>query len=294
MSAELLGGGRDTVVVFNPAGAGCAFFFAADMSGSVTTYRHVAAKLDSRHPAYGLCVPQWAKKDATITVQSIAANYVTEIERRVVPGGKAIVAGYSFGGMVAFEIASQLRNRGLVEPLPVIVDMEVLHAPGVRERTVGQKAFDAMRNLPAWMVHEAAHFHARAFALRCYGNGGKLMRVMTGRPAEEKLDPRVYFGMANLPDGLGSVVNAMYSAMHAYVPTRYGGRVILLRAKVPNLFRSRDAMMGWQSVSSGGLDVRTIPGRHDDCMSEEHGVELAAVLESCAATLESGSTAEIV
>jgi hypothetical protein len=91
----------------------------------------------------------------------------------------------------------------------------------------------------------------------------------------------------NLPEAYQTFLTAMYRAMHSYVPGRYEGKIILLRAKVPTLFRSRHLTMGWETVAAGGLEVNSIPSRHDDCVLELHGRDLAAVLVHCAAAFES-------
>ena len=79
----------------------------------------------------------------------------------------------------------------------------------------------------------------------------------------------------------------MYQAMLSYVPSHYEGKVVLLRAKVPTLFRSRHLTMGWETVAAGGVEVHSIPPRHDDCISEPHGRDLAAVLAHCAGVFAS-------
>jgi hypothetical protein len=52
--------------------------------------------------------------------------------------------------------------------------------------------------------------------------------------------------------------------------------------------------MGWETVVAGGVEVNLIPGRHDDCVSELHGSELAAALVYCAAVSESGAPAPVL
>jgi acyl-coenzyme A synthetase/AMP-(fatty) acid ligase/thioesterase domain-containing protein/acyl carrier protein len=278
---------HDVAVVFKPGGAGCPFFFAPGLNGSTFGYQHLVDHLDSVHAAYGLNIRSWFTVTSEASVESMAANYVAEIERVVPPGGKVIVVGHSFGGTIAFEVASQLRKRGIVDPLPVIVDMPAVNAPGNPDRTLKRQLLDALRNLPAWAAKEVVHFHPRAFLLRCYGNLRRMFRALGGRPPAQELDPLIYFGEANLPRAYQTFLTAMYQAMHSYVPTQYEGKIVLLRAKVPTLFRSRHVTMGWETVAAGGVEVHSIPGRHDDCVSEPHGRDLAAVLLHCAGVFAS-------
>ena len=271
----------NAVVVFKSGEVECPFFFAPGLNGSTFGYQHLAANLDSLQAAYGLNIRSWFATSG-VSVESMAANYVAEIERVVPPGGKVIVVGHSFGGTIAFEIASQLRKRGIVDPLPVIIDMPAVNAPGVPERTLQQQLLDVLRNLPAWAAQEVTHFHPRAFLLRGYGNLRRMSRALGGRPPTEELDPLIYFGEANLPEAYQAFLTAMYHAMLSYVPTRYEGKIVLLRAKVPTLFRSNNVTMGWETVAAGGVEVHLIPGRHDDCVAELHERDLAAVLVHCA------------
>jgi thioesterase domain-containing protein len=223
--------GCEAVVVFNARGAGCPLFFAPGLNGSAIGYQHLAAHLESLHPAYGLNIGSWFTT-SDVSVESMAANYVVEIERVIPAGGKVIVAGHSLGGTIAFEVASQLRKRGIVDPLPVIIDMPAMNAPGMQAPTIPRQLLDVLRNLPAWSAQEAAHFEPRAFLLRGYGQLRRLWRTLGGRPTRE-LDPLIYFGEMNRPEAYQTFLTAMYRAMHSYVPGRYEGKIILLRAKVP-------------------------------------------------------------
>jgi thioesterase domain-containing protein len=123
--------------------------------------------------------------------------------------------------------------------------------------------------------------------LRISGNVSRIAAELRLRPSGDELDPRIYFGESNLPKTYQAFLTAMYRALLAYVPKEFDGRMIVLRAKVPTLFRGRDMAMGWQSVAARGVEVHSIPGRHDDCLSKEHSQVLASVLMRCAASIES-------
>ncbi|MDP9051840.1 MAG: alpha/beta fold hydrolase, partial [Acidobacteriota bacterium] len=278
---------NDALIDFKCGGAGCPVFFLAGLTGSAFGFRHLAAHLDSLHAAYGLNTRSWLAAPSGLSVESIAAHHVAEIERVVPSGGKALIVGHSFGGIIAFEVASQLRKRGVVDPLPVIIDMPALNT-GSQPRTIQRQMLDVLCNLPAWIAHEAANFHLRAFLVRSYGYLRRILRVIGRRPEATELDSRIYFGEASLPKAYQASLNVMYRAMFRYVPPKYEGKVALLRAKVPTLFRGTRKSMRWETVATGGVEVHTIPGRHDDCVLELHGRDLAAVLVRCAEGFASG------
>jgi acyl-coenzyme A synthetase/AMP-(fatty) acid ligase/thioesterase domain-containing protein/acyl carrier protein len=268
----------DGVMVFKVGGSGCPFFFVAGLGGSAFGYRHVAEQIDSCHPAYGLSSRSGFAVLQGVSVESMAADHVSEIERIVPRGQTVVLVGHSFGGTIAFEIAVQLRKRGILTPLPIIIDMPAVNARGLQRRTRRQRLLDVLRNLPTWTWQEATHFHLDQCILRASGALSHVFCRLRLKPADDELDPRVYFGKSNLPGAYQAFLNSMYKAMLAYVPKDYGGRVVLLRAKVPTLSRSSDRTMGWHAVAQGGVEVRAIPGSHSDCLSARHGAKLASVL----------------
>jgi thioesterase domain-containing protein/acyl carrier protein len=275
----------DSVSIFQSGGTGCPFFFVAGLGGSTSDYEHLATRIDSRHPAYGLNARSRFDAISGVSVESIAANHVAEIERIVAPSRKLVLVGHSFGGTIAFEIARQLRKKGFVDVLPIVIDMPAINAA---PRTTRQKVLDVLRNLPAWTAHEVAHFRLPGSLLRGYGNLRRMVRALSGLPTADKFDPHIYFGRRSLPQAYQAFLTSMYLAMLAYVPGRYEGRMILLRTKIPTLTRRSDITMGWQAVAAGGVEVHSIPGGHKDCVSERHGSGLISALLRCAATFESG------
>jgi len=273
-----------SVSTFHSGGSGCPIFFVAGLGGSTSDYEHIAAQIDARHPAYGLNARSRFAETSGVSVESIAASHAIEIERIIPPSQSMVLVGHSFGGIVAFEIARQLRNKGFLNVLPIVIDMPAINAA---PRATGQKLLDVLRNLPAWTAYEAAHFRLPGSLFRAYGNLGSMIRALSGRPAADQFDPRIYFGMGSLPEAYQAFLTRMYRAMLAYVPGRYEGRMILLRTKIPTLTRRTDRTMGWQAVAAG-VEVHSVPGGHDDCVSKRHGRELASLLVRCAASSESG------
>jgi acyl-coenzyme A synthetase/AMP-(fatty) acid ligase/thioesterase domain-containing protein/acyl carrier protein len=272
----------DAVMVFHSGGSGVPFFFVGGLGGSAFGYRFVAGQLDSCHPAYGLSSPVGFAAVPGISVESMAVHHAAEIERLASPGETVVLVGHSFGGTIAFEIAVQLRKSGKLNPLPFILDMPAINAPGLSARSGKQRLFDMVRNLPPWIVQEVTHFHARECLLRASGAFSRVVRKLGTQAENNELDPRVYFGKSNLPGPYQTFLNSMYKAMQSYVPNSYDGTLLLFRVKVPTLFRDHDKTMGWQGVTSGNVEMHPIPGSHSDCLSQENSAELASVLMRCA------------
>ena len=81
--------------------------------GAVMFYREFANRLDTDSTIYGLESPLLSDPEFVIpaSVNELAVGYVEAI-RAVQPQGPYRIAGYSFGGVLAYEIASQLESMG--------------------------------------------------------------------------------------------------------------------------------------------------------------------------------------
>jgi len=86
-------------------------FLVHEVSGELFYYRELATLLESSYPVYGLQLIGSGISLAGLTVQSLATEYIRNI-KRIQPTGSYRIAGWSFGGIVAYEIAYQLLGEG--------------------------------------------------------------------------------------------------------------------------------------------------------------------------------------
>src|SRR5258708_32933163 len=85
--------------------------------------------------------------------------------------------------------------------------------------------------------------------------------------------------MSDLPARYQSFLAAMHAALVKYVPRPYPGKLVVLRPKVPTLFRTRIPALGWGSLARGGAEVLSVPGNHTTCVEEPRSTQLAAILK---------------
>ncbi len=102
-------------------------FVVAGMFGNVLNLRHLALQFSNERPVYGLQARGLVGDDAPHeTVEDAAADYISEL-RQIQPEGPYLLSGFSGGGIMAYEMAQQLRGMGqevgvlalLDTPLPV-------------------------------------------------------------------------------------------------------------------------------------------------------------------------------
>ncbi|MFP5285448.1 MAG: alpha/beta fold hydrolase, partial [Thermoanaerobaculia bacterium] len=97
------------------------FFCVHAIGGSVFSYGELARSLGPSQPFYGVQSPGLDGGPLLDEVPAMAAAYLAELEAAA-PNGPVLLGGWSFGGVVAFEMARQLRARGREVPLVLLLD----------------------------------------------------------------------------------------------------------------------------------------------------------------------------
>ncbi|BAY25368.1 non-ribosomal peptide synthase [Calothrix sp. NIES-2100] len=102
--------------------------------GNVLCYHHLASYLSSDRPFYGLqSVGLNPENQPHTSIEQMATHYIQELQT-VQPHGPYFLSGWSFGGLVAFEMAQQLSHQGeqiallaiLDAPLPSLTPTETI------------------------------------------------------------------------------------------------------------------------------------------------------------------------
>ena len=151
------------------AGRGRPVFMVHSITGSVMECLTLAGTLQSERPVYGL---QARGLDGDLEpqrrVEEMARVYVEQM-RAVQPSGPYALVGYSFGGLVAFEIAQQLIAAGEKIELLCLLDTYV------DERYLP---------LPAWVRFQSrGHGRSRAHVPRALRTRAPGLREGQGCPA---------------------------------------------------------------------------------------------------------------
>ena len=235
--------------------------------GDVLSYRDLARHLPSDQPLYGLQSRGLDGMSAIHTrIEDMARDYVAEI-RNLYPRGPYAVCGWSFGGVVAFEVARQLEHHGEVVALLALFDSKI--PPSVRRsRTLLARE---VRRAPA---HIRALLHGRDRL------GYVRRKLLTARQlVEAQFWRRIALWHRRggwLPRVLQNIDQANKVALRDYAPRVYGGRLTLFTVgrRAPEFFS------GWQALAAGGLETHQAPGNHVNMVFEPHVGTLAEMLAS--------------
>jgi amino acid adenylation domain-containing protein len=265
------------LVAIQPSGLRPPFFGVHGGYGEVIFYSELAGCLGKDQPFYALRA-EGLTRDTSI--EAIASYYLQEI-RQVQAHGPYFLGGYCTGGIIAFEMAQQLRAAGEEVALLVLFDADNPDRP-VRLSTIGKRirlALDDISGLPPSEKRRYIAHRIAAMLKRKAGNvqevGWNLLELLnkTRRPDGEN----AYSGL--LPLEL-LVRITLQRASAKYKPRGYPGRIVLFRAIAPDGHEYADDR-GWTEVAEGGLEVHDIPGKHATIFERPHVQAGAEKLAAC-------------
>jgi amino acid adenylation domain-containing protein len=110
-----------SVVRLTEGGAEPALFLIHAIGGTLSAYAPLSLELSDTFTVYGLQSPALSGHDVSNSLAGLVTDYTRRI-RAVQPTGPYELAGWSMGGVVAFEIARQLERDGAPVRLLVLLD----------------------------------------------------------------------------------------------------------------------------------------------------------------------------
>ncbi|MGH9901783.1 MAG: thioesterase domain-containing protein, partial [Pyrinomonadaceae bacterium] len=277
--------GWSSLVPVQPEGSRPPFFGIHAGSGNVLFYRDLARRLGPDQPFYGLQAQGLdGKRPRHTRVEDMAAHYIREM-RRLQPEGPYFFGGGSFGGLVSFEIAQQLRAQGQKVALVALFDT---HGPGYPKPLPTTSAFRRkLYDLWGRIDHHAGNLHAldwkgRLTYVEEKRRKARVMAIRAYKKRLERLARKLHVIPPNtLPGPLQQTESAIRQCAQNYVPRVYPGRVTLFRASKQPQGIYPDPELGWGGLASGGLEIHEVPGHHGSMLSAPRVETLAEQLTAC-------------
>jgi thioesterase domain-containing protein len=252
--------------------------------GAGPRYFELARLLGPEQPFLGPVHPHPSKLPHPCRIEDVATHHV-RIIRAAQPRGPYFIGGWCNDGLVAYEIAQQLRALGEPVGLVVLFDTSffssrfiVIYASvraGV-QRVIGQ--------LPE-MIRQQRWSAVPGYLLGRLHSLGRLAREWLRYPYDRRkrvsLQEKGRWGVDT---------ETQRRAAKEYRPSLYDGRVLLLRRSAQQsrwLRRRQD----WSRLVRGGFDAYDIPGDHETIFVKPHVVVMAKKLAASLQAGQAGATA---
>jgi thioesterase domain-containing protein len=259
-----------SLVPVQPRGSKPPFFGVHGALANVLMYRGLAHHLGPDQPVFGLQAQGLdGQHEPHTRVEEMAAYYITEL-RTLQPQGPYYLGGVSFGGIVAFEMAQQLRAQGDQVPLLALFNSDFPGRPKY------------------WPYPEAIDYKIAPYIKTIKRHLKELMRLKTRKYIQTRIKGikvrinRKTWNVAVEPDLeiqnldgfdtpiIGKIWNACIRAERDYVPQIYPGRITLFWASEAPVLPHNDTRLAWGEVAADGLEVHVVPGDHGTMRDEPH------------------------
>ena len=266
------------LVEIRPDGERPPLFCVHPVGGGVLSYAALARALDDSYPMYGLeARRREGESEPLDRIEPMAERYLEAI-RAVQPSGPYLLAGWSMGGNVAFEMARLLEAAG--EEVAMLAMFDSVPPGTLPPDVADQDEMDLLR----------------AFATDLARSHGAVPRLDLAPPDELTPDSEIDYliACARLGEDVPAldretlrerlaVFRANARAEAGQQPLSYGGRALLIRAEDTAATFDVDLEAGWAALVEGGLDVHELKGDHYSIVREPTVHELAARLEAALA-----------
>jgi amino acid adenylation domain-containing protein len=246
-------GGATPLFCFHPVG------------GHVICYNELAKALPEDQPVYGLRAPGMESDQAIMTqLPEMAAYYLKFIKAVQKQGGYRLL-GYSFGGLLAYEIARQLEASG--ETVDFVGLLDTAHPELTAEGAA--KTDDA-----ELLVGLFPNLGFSAEQLRLLPRSEQLAQVF-GKAKQAGYVPRA---MDN--EAIERYFNVCRSNLQmSYQPGKINAPIALIRAKEGSRRITEDDYLAWRQVQGLNMTLHWLPGQHENMMEQPHAGEMARLIE---------------
>ncbi|MDH3281470.1 MAG: amino acid adenylation domain-containing protein, partial [Gammaproteobacteria bacterium] len=235
--------------------------------------------LPEDQPYYYLHCGAGDKRVTYMAVEELAEEHLRAM-REIQPRGPYYLGGFSFGGLLAFEMASRLRSQGESVALLALFDPT---SPAIDEKVSGWN----MRFHLQQMAKFETYLESFTYGLRRISAKANA-KFMKARKRIAVLQYRAYLGLdkAIPPSVVFHYNHEMFKrAAREYTFAPYPGTVTLFHPETGRK-RSYTALReAWGELTEGGLDCHIVPGtsKHLDLFRKPYVEGLARQLTACLA-----------
>ncbi|MGI4751304.1 MAG: non-ribosomal peptide synthetase [Janthinobacterium lividum] len=265
----------DSLVPIKAKGSKTPLYIVHGAGLNVLLFNTLAMHMDQEQPVYGLQAKGLNGIDQPLDkLEDIAAHYISEIIRHN-PNGPYALAGYSFGGTIAYEMAKQLQAMGKKIKMLALFDSyanqtELTYPKYVR---VLHKIRDySCRFFYTFVLLAKQPVNTITYKMLMFRRKLITYYWKWRNKNEEQIG---FFGYSHKIDEMNQ------KAAAEYFITPYNGQIDLFRAKVKTYYMQDPHYLGWKKFALKGVQVHEIPGDHNYIFAPPNDKEFATVLQEC-------------
>lgn len=237
------------------------------IGGNVSSYYDLAQKIGMDRPIYGLQSKGTDRESKPLDRIEEMASYFIQAIQTIQPDGPYFFLGYSFGGIIAFEMARQLVDRGQKVAFLGLLDIK---CPTLEKANL---------TFSQWL-----HLHVNT--LHKLELKDKIKYCFDKKFNSNKTEYRdeIVTTLSDLETFTTEFLNVLDCNLEAkknYRPQVYSGAVTLFWSEYQSLYIDLYPELGWGNFVTGKLEIHQLPGDHNTLLKEPHLQVLVEKLNSC-------------
>jgi len=257
---------NDSLIIIRASGSNPPLFCMHAIDGEIIPYGNLSLHLGNDQPIYGLRLNLQDLAAGTGSIAKLATKYIAEI-RKIQANGPYYLLGYSFGGIIAFEMAQQLNSIDQeVAFLGLFDTINPQFRPLMKPLSKFQKTKLSFRKFRKVPVNEVSGYLVARL--------GRWYRRIISK----------YFS-SHTPkaENENNIIQDILIAWRdAYVPTIYPGRITLFKAKdEPMKYLNYPDELGWNGMAKGGIVSYVVSGDHLTLVNNQNIGSLGEQLIAC-------------
>ncbi|MDX1952010.1 MAG: amino acid adenylation domain-containing protein [Verrucomicrobiota bacterium] len=246
-------------------------YFVHTTPGDVLGYGGLIYHLGADQPCYGFQSLGLKKSELSHRRIEAMAEYYVERLKAFQPKGPYYLAGWCYGGVVAVEMARQLRVIG--DRVAFVGLMEtVAMAPGLSNFRYYLHRLHALGRMSPTRWAEYVREKIKYRRNSKIANRMRFRQVSADQSGAQ--DPWLL--------QLEHVYNTNLAALNGYRSRWFDGKVTLFNAADQDPALIPDPQYGWVGLARE-IEIHSVPGNHDTMLSEPHVRALAAEFQRCLA-----------
>lgn len=264
----------DALVPIKPQGTKMPLYIVHGAGLHVLLFNTLAMHMDPDQPVYGLQAKGINSDDTPHdSIEEMAAYYIDAIMAKN-PEGPYALAGFSFGGVIAYEMNRQLIARGKTVKLLAMFDTYVYEA---------QQYNSWLRQMSKSML---VSLKTRFYVLTQLKDAPQHTFLVKKESLKRKINQlyrRVKYNEDHLKVFLGNyydVYQKSQSAYNKYVLHPIPIRIDLFRAKERIFYMHDFEFLGWKPFALKGVTVHEVPGNHNSLFDPPNDKEFARTLQN--------------
>jgi thioesterase domain-containing protein/acyl carrier protein len=259
------------LVCLQPQGTKSPLFFVHSSGGSAFNYLQIATLMGTERPFYALHPRGIEPGDSFhASIEEMAVDYVAAV-RRVQPKGPYLLAGWSFGGTVNFEMARILEQAGETVPLLLMIDAPAPAANVFKTDDV-EFLLDRVPHYHGVTLDELALQNSRETQVMYLLKAIKMAGLFT-----PDIEPTAALHWFNLYKHHNLIVSL-------YRPSGpVNSKIIFFKPseKIPFDLQMGKTVEGWEPFARGGIEAYETPGNHFNIISPVNTPVLVGKMTEC-------------